>query len=208
MSLDSNSGSGKNITGDFVAANDLDSYTPGSEVASANILIKLTSLNAAAATFTVRLLDGDDYVLAEFSVPKAVSSHTGAYMMLRNVPLLASVAHTVAVKSSNSSDTSVTWAVTWLDAAQSVDWADGGRLDLLIDAIKTVTDALADVDSTGTETITAAKALELLLAVMVNKAARADVNSDWSVKGRDDSTDLLTDWPVPSATQRNKATIE
>lgn len=208
MSLRSYTDSNKNIAGDFVAANDLDHYTPTEEVASANILIKLTSLNASAATFEVRLMDGDDCVIASAVVPKTVDSDTVACIVLRNIPLLASEAHTVAVKSSNSSDTSVGYIVTWLDAALSADLADGGRLDLLVDGIKTVTDALADVDSTGTETVTAAKALELLLAVMVNKASRADANSDWSVKGRDDTTDLLTAWPVPSSTQRNKAIIE
>ena len=52
--------------------------------------------------------------------------------------------------------------------------------------------AFDDVDSTGTETITAAKAIEILLALVGGNAAYNSSTGVWSVYGRDGSTVLWT----------------
>ena len=51
---------------------------------------------------------------------------------------------------------------------------------------------LDDVDSTGTETITVAKAIEILLAIAGGDASYNSTTRVWTVKGRDDTTSLWT----------------
>jgi hypothetical protein len=70
-----------------------------------------------------------------------------------------------------------------------VDTVDG-----VVDAINVVTAALANVDSTGTEAITAAKALEVMLAVLAGKASVSQVDGTTnrvSFIGRDGTTVLM-----------------
>lgn len=173
--LEQDSGSSLDIT----SSASVGSVTPSRSLALAARL-KLTSLNAAAATFTLRLEDASGFVLASLAVPKDTAADTTAYLYI-DVPLVKSgEAVTLKVKSSNSSDTSATWETEWIDA----DWVNAGLLS-------------ADVDSTGTETITAAKAIELLLAGMLGKIDADAEAGESTIYGRDASSALaVASWPV------------
>jgi len=77
-----------------------------------------------------------------------------------------------------------------------LDWKNGGRLDLLIDSILADTNELQamfdDVDSTGTEVITAAKATEIILAILGGNALYDSTTRVWTIYGRDETTVLWT----------------
>ena len=74
-------------------------------------------------------------------------------------------------KSSSSSDTSVSGDVKWFNISPL--------------------DAETDVDSTGTETITIAKALEALIADSFGNATYDPATGAWVAKGRDGSTTIV-----------------
>jgi len=76
--------------------------------------VKLTSMNAGAATLTMTVSDGTN-TMDSFSTYKGAVA--GAYMY---GSILANSGETVSlsVESSNASDTSVTWATEWGDMSQ------------------------------------------------------------------------------------------
>jgi hypothetical protein len=91
-------------------------------------------------------------------------------------------------------------------ALKDVD-ADLATIDSVVDAIKVVTDALADVDSTGTETVPAAKALEIILAALAGVAGYDTSTNVWTLKGRDGATTLATVGVASPAGSRNSSSI-
>jgi hypothetical protein len=177
---------GQNITSPVSAG----SYTPSRDLALAARL-KLTSLNAAAATFTLRLEDASGYVLASLAVPKDTAADTTAYLYLA-VPLVkSSEAVTLKVESSNSSDTSVTWTTEWIDA----DWVNTGliegsdatdQINAACDAALTDYDAVVPADlptNFGDLSITATTGL-----VAVDDSTPIDANAV-QISGSSDAAD-------------------
>jgi len=75
-----------------------------------------------------------------------------------------------------------------------LDWKDGGRLDLLLDQVLADTDELQamfeDVDSTGTETISAGDAMNIMLAIIGGNAVYDSTTKVWTIYGRDGTTVL------------------
>lgn len=90
----------------------------------------------------------------------------------------------------DSNSTQLSAIVADTDEIQT-DLADGGRLDLLIDAIKAKTDGILESSDTIDGTITYAQAMKLLLARIAGIANGGGTNTI-IFKAQDDSTTVLT----------------
>jgi hypothetical protein len=109
--IETDSGSGLDIT----SAQTIGSYSP-SAARMIGARVKLSSLNGTAATFTAAIIDSSGYALASYSMAKFGAGDLVAYLPFDPLLVLAAETVSISILSSNASDTSVTWAIEWIDA--------------------------------------------------------------------------------------------
>ncbi len=81
--------------------------------------LKITSMNGAAATLTVKIRDTTNSItIWQSAYAKDVAADTGMSPALPPVDVVGGTAYAVQVQSTNTSDTAVTWLVEWYDATQ------------------------------------------------------------------------------------------
>ena len=110
--VDTDSGSAEDING---SSSTLGSYSPATDRMIA-ARMKLSSLNGAAATFTVGIVDGNGDFLVKYSMPKGAAADTVAFLPFSPIFVDSAETLSIYILSSNTSDTSVTWAIEWIDA--------------------------------------------------------------------------------------------
>ena len=151
-----------------------------------------TCVTANWATYDVPLteVDAGCYLYA-VDIPAAIST-PGDYVVNIFLQAGGTAAITDLLKSSG---------VFLLKASQTV--ASRGSIEVDVDAVLVDTTLIVadtnelqqqfdDVDSTGTEVITAAKALEIMLAILGGDANYNTTTRIFTVLGRDGTTELLT----------------
>jgi hypothetical protein len=109
--IETDSGSAEDITSAAI----IGSFSPSSDREIA-VRLKLSSLNAAAATFTVAVVDSNGDALAAYSMGKFEAADTVAYLHFDAMLIKSAETVSVSILSDNASDSSVTWAIDWIDA--------------------------------------------------------------------------------------------
>ncbi len=139
------------VSEDITSASTVGSFTPATDRMIA-VRVQLAALNAAAATFTIGIVDVNGDFLVKYSMPKGSAADTVVYLPFSPILFDASVAHSIYILSSNSSDTSVSWTIEWIDAhvVNTAEWLGTTPLGLSSQRVQVDVQAIEGLASAAT----------------------------------------------------------